>query len=355
LHVFVAYDWGDEVDLERARKLAPSETIGLPRRRRTPPSIAFRPPPLRFRTPPMVLSLPELGKIELPGDVTVFDFAAVSFALRIPFTLPVEALIRLADALADPAAVLNCARTAVDPIYQRLLPAVRDALWQDSFSEEYFVFQLVPDERLVVADLEHSQEARWLAALSRLERGPLSDEEVTQALSLHIRYSPRDLLIPDWASAVLIDQDCEETLQAIEFANLQLLEFRHIDNRLDETLAAADKMLRSSVRSRSRLSHRHGQTLWLLGELKVEANILFERTGNVLKMVGDQYLARVYRLMARRFHLEEWEQSIRRKLEVTEGVYRVVSDQADTFRTEFLEIVIIFLILLELILAFVRR
>src|SRR5436853_4433262 len=38
------------------------------------------------------------------------------------------------------------------------------------------------------------------------------------------------------------------------------------------------------------------------------------RSGNVLKLVGDQYLARVYRMLAGRFHLENWEQSIQRKL-----------------------------------------
>ncbi len=59
--------------------------------------------------------------------------------------------------------------------------------------------------------------------------------------------------------------------------------------------------------------------------LKVEATDLFERTGNVLKLVGDQYLARVYDLLVSvRFHLKEWEESIRRKLEVAEGVYQVV-------------------------------
>jgi uncharacterized Rmd1/YagE family protein len=67
--------------------------------------------------------------------------------------------------------------------------------------------------------------------------------------------------------------------------------------------------------------------------------------------VGDQYLARVYGLVARRFHLDEWGRSIRRKLEVAEGVYQVVSDQAATARTEFLEIVVIVLILLEIVLA----
>src|SRR5262245_47800296 len=48
LHLYVAFDWGDELDLERARQLVPAEVHELPRRRRTPPSIAYRPPPLRF-------------------------------------------------------------------------------------------------------------------------------------------------------------------------------------------------------------------------------------------------------------------------------------------------------------------
>jgi hypothetical protein len=355
LHIFVAYDWGDEIDLERARQLVPGEVDGLPRRRRTPTSIAYRPPPLRFRTAPVQLSLPEVGQLNHAAEVTVFDFAAISVALRIPFSLGGDALTRLADCLADPSVLLGCTRRALQPIYTRLLLAIHDPVWQDNLSEEYFVFQLYPAECPAGPDLLHSEQARWLAGLLRLEVGTLSEEEVAEALRLHISYSPKDLLIPDWASAVLIDQDCEETLRAIEFANLQLLEFRHIDNRLDESLAAADRMSRATSRPRFPFSHRPSRTLRLLGELKVEANTVFERTGNVLKLVGDQYLARVYRLMAKRLHLEEWEQSIRRKLDVTEGIYRVVSDQTDTYRTEFLEMIIIFLILLELILAVVRH
>jgi uncharacterized Rmd1/YagE family protein len=75
----------------------------------------------------------------------------------------------------------------------------------------------------------------------------------------------------------------------------------------------------------------------------------------VLKLVGDQYLARAYRLVASRFHLEEWEQSIQRKLAVIEDVYRVISDQADSYRTAFLEVVVIVLILLEILLAVFRH
>jgi hypothetical protein len=191
--------------------------------------------------------------------------------------------------------------------------------------------------------------------LVRLESGPLSDEEVAEALRSHISYGPLDLLVPDWASAVLFDRDCAETLQVIEFANLQLLEFRHIDQRLDDTLAAAYRLIHSVAHSRLPFWRSPARALRSLGELQVEADSLFERTGNVLKLVGDQYLARVYRLLAGRFHLEEWQRSIQRKLDVAEGVYRVISDQTDTYRTEFLEVVVIVLIVLEVVLALFHR
>src|SRR5262245_40857881 len=48
LHFFVAFDWGEEIDLDRARKLAPGEVHDLPRRRRTPTSFAYRPAPLEI-------------------------------------------------------------------------------------------------------------------------------------------------------------------------------------------------------------------------------------------------------------------------------------------------------------------
>ncbi len=63
----------------------------------------------------------------------------------------------------------------------------------------------------------------------------------------------------------------------------------------------------------------------------------------------------MYSLVAKRFHLEEWEQSIHRSLEIVEGVYVVISDQAATLRTEMLEIIVIILILFEIIMALLRH
>ncbi|HEV3116874.1 MAG TPA: hypothetical protein VGY58_07480 [Gemmataceae bacterium] len=355
LHTFVAFDWGEEIDLERARSLVPAETRVLPRRRRTPASIAYRPPPLRLHLAPVTVELPGIGCVPMSAEATVFDFAAVSIAMHAPFELSGGALTELAGALAEPAPLVKLGLASLEPLYAKLLPAVQNPRWQHDLSEEYFVFHVPPTAALPEPGELMEYHAGWLASLVRLEPAPLSSEEIAEALRVSICYSPDDLLVLDWAAAFLLDADCDETLQTIEFGNLQLLEFRHIDERLDARLATTYGMIHSLAQSRLPFWHNPRRSLRALGELKVEATGLFERTENVLKLVGDQYLARVYRMLASRFHLEEWEKSIQRKLDVAEGVYRVVSDQTDTYRAEFLEIVVVLLILLEILLAIFRH
>jgi hypothetical protein len=360
LHLYVAFDWGDEIDLEHAARLAPAAVLTLARRPRTPSSIAYKPPPLRFQLDPVPLDLSILDGAPISSaEATVFDFAAVSVALHVPFRATATDLTALAGRLADPAvglALVQSARRALEPLHERLRPAIEKPFWPGDLWEEYFVFQFplaTPAEPAVLL----KERAGWLASLLRLEDQPLSEEEITEAVRLPIRYGRGDLFLPDWAAAVLLDdeQGAIETLQTIEFANLQLLEYRHIDDRLDAILARADRLIQRIARSRLPFWRRPDAPLRVLGELKVEANGLFERTGNVFKLIGDQYLARLYRLLATRFHLSEWERSIQRKLEVIEGVYRVVADQTVSFRMEFMELIVIFLIFLEVLLAVFRH
>jgi uncharacterized Rmd1/YagE family protein len=72
---------------------------------------------------------------------------------------------------------------------------------------------------------------------------------------------------------------------------------------------------------------------------------------NALKLVGDQYLARLYRMAAQRMRLSEWDQSIARKLQTAESIYQKLSDQASTVRLEVLEWIIIVLIAVSILLA----
>ena len=65
-------------------------------------------------------------------------------------------------------------------------------------------------------------------------------------------------------------------------------------------------------------------------------------------------MARVYRMVNRRFHLDEWDSSIFRKLETLESIYEKISNQASNRRMEILEWVIIFLIAFSIALEFIH-
>jgi hypothetical protein len=275
--------------------------------------------------------------------------------MKIPFSLTQGQLTNLAGHLADSAPLVAISRSVVTPLFQQLKPAISKPEWRDDLSEEYLVFEFPPGKQLEPGPLLR-QHAPWLASLLVLEAGALSDEEIADAGRLHVSYSPQDLLLSDWAAGVLIDEQCEETLQVIELSNLQLLEYRYLDNRLDDILASASRGIQATPRGwRPPGLGLFQRPLRQLGEVKVDANDLFERTGNVLKLVGDQYLARAYRQLAERFHLREWECSIQRKLEVIEGLFQTLADQAATARGELLELTVVILIVIEIVLALVGR
>jgi hypothetical protein len=200
-----------------------------------------------------------------------------------------------------------------------------------------------------------TQHASWLAALSRLEDEQLSNDEVAESLRQRISYTPSDLFICEWSAAVLVDQACDETLQTIEFANLQLLEFRHIDERLDQRLSLAARMVHPSQRRWFPFFTSVRRRLRDLGELRIETHDLYERAGNALKLLGDQYVARVYQMLASRFHLSEWQHSIEQSLSVIEDAYQVLSDESDTNRGEILEWIVILLIAFEVAMALLRH
>ncbi len=358
LNVFVAFDWGEEIDLVQAKQQGAGVVLDMARRPRTPASIAYHRPPLRFPLGPVAISMPGLDGTPIrSAEATVFDFGGVSVALSLPFSSTRAGVADLAARIAEPpvaAGIVRTAREVMEPLFHKLKPAITKPDWPESLWEEYFVFQFDSGAGLDPAALL-SRDGAWLAGLVRLEDEPLCDEEVAEALKLRLRYGQSDLFLPDWAAAVLIDREAEsaETLQAVEFANLQLLEYRHIDARLDAVLARADELLRGG--SRSWPLFGPNSAMREAGELKVEANGLFERTGNVLKLVGDQYISRLYRLLATRLHLPEWERGIQRKLEVLEGIYEVISDHAAHFRSEFLEVLVVLLIVTEIIISLVKH
>jgi hypothetical protein len=361
IHLSFAFDIGYEIDLERARALLPAESGPLVRRRRTPESIRYRPAPLRTAIDPSGLNLPVLASeagtasslaLAPPrADLTVFDFGALALAAQFPVQMTAEELLALAGALSETAPLNAAARRVIAPWVERIRPAVED-FEPSELAEEYIVFQMneVRSDWL-------AERAAWVAGLVRLEAGPLSREEVAEATRLSLSYTPNDLVTLDWAAGFVADRDCADTLQVIEFANVQLLEFRHIDDRLDDRLEAAYHLIQAATARHGPLSawRPHGAAVRSVRELEIEATSLFERADNNLKLIGDQYLARVFELASNRFHLRDWEQNIRRKLDTVGDVFDLLIQQAGHTRTEVLEIIVVLLIATEIVLALLRH
>jgi hypothetical protein len=345
IHLAFAFDIGYEIDIDRARTMVPGEPGLLARRRRNPESIQYRPAPLRLTLDASGMALPGGMAMTKPprAELTVFDFAAISMMVQFPVRATPDELLELAGSLADPGPLNMAARLVVNPWIERLKPVV-DGFEVSDLSEEYVIFQVGSVDPDWIA--AHNE---WIARLIRLEAGPLSPAEVREATRLGFSYTPDDL--------VLLDHDCADTLQVIEFANVQLLEFRHIDDRLDDRLEAAYRLIHAERGRdrRPRFWRTHSATVRSVRELEIEATSLFERADNNLKLIGDQYLSRVFDLARTRFHLGEWQQSIRRKLEVVGDVYDLLVQQAGGTRMEVLEIIVVVLIALEIVLALIRH
>jgi hypothetical protein len=352
IHLAFAFDIGYEIDLARAGSLLSAESGPLARRRRTPESIRYRPAPLRVPLDASSVRLPGAPASSPPprAELSVFDFGAISLALQFPVRMTPGELLAMAGELAEPAPLNAEARRVLGHWIDRLRPAVI-GFELSEMSEEYIVFQM-GDAR---ADWLEAH-TDWIAGLVRLESGPLSRDEVVEATRLSLSYTPNDLVTLDWAAGFVADRDCADTLQVIEFANVQLLEFRHIDDRLDDRLEAAYRQIGPERPRRwPALSRSHGDALRKIRELEIEATSLFERADNTLKLIGDQYLSRVFDLASTRFHLAGWEQSIRRKLDTVGNVYDLLVQQAGGNRMETLELIVVVLIALEIVLAVLRH
>jgi len=91
-----------------------------------------------------------------------------------------------------------------------------------------------------------------------------------------------------------------------------------------------------------------------VAELQLEGAVMLERVSNAIKVFGEEYLTRIYRLAAMRFQLAGLEGTITSKLATVESIYQKMSDRAATLRLESLEWIVIILIALEIVLSFIH-
>lgn len=335
-----AYEVAQSIDLDAAarRLAAVTERQTVKHKRRAPAHFEYRPAPLRVTLDAAVEAVG--GYRTLPNvELVLYDFGAVSVSYAIPIDGPWSALPGLSYELWGNAVLMEDSRRHVERLLAALGPAATRPRIA-SFVEDYSVFHIEAFTALCDGAALAIEHAAIVAQILRAEPRALSQQEIADATASRLSFGVHDATFIDTDATLLLDPEGDDVRAVIEFANTQLLEMRYLDQQLDHALERSYQMLSSRRWLRSLLG-RYGPDLRQLAELHMDGALLFERVANALKLVGEQYLARVYGLVARRFRLAEWDAGISRKLQAIDSIYDKMTDRMAARRMELLEWIII--------------
>jgi hypothetical protein len=341
-HVYQAIDLGFAIDLARAEQVLAADQIqqNFKKPRRAPEAQQLQ----RHSSRVSQSGFPvEIGSFRSDGpvEIVIWEFGAATIGYQVPIDAELADLVTLSDLLWDNADLMRDARRRAEQLLNAIRPAV-DKPELGERLEDYVVFELRLPDGQPVREL-WTTHAATTASILRAEPGPLSDQEIADALAMQCAYVQEEVVLIDWFAALLVGEDMEDERLVLELTIAELLELRNLDEQLDRGVDAAYTVL---TRKRSLLSSfsTRANDLGQVSQLQADAAVLFEGVDNALKLLGDQYLARLYRVASERFHLPQWDTAIERKLRVLDGIYEKLSSRAASRRFELLEIVIIVLI-----------
>jgi hypothetical protein len=341
------FDVSESIDLVRLR-----DVLGTGSAARLAPK-APTPAYVQYQVPPLVIDGDTIGVPAIEGfsaRFKFFDYGVVSLALSRPFSGEWTDVVRFGQDYIENAALETRAEESIRQIVSRCgtaMARVRPS-W---LSEDYLVVVVHDLEGPPDADLLIARRGEQIAQLVRGEGQPLSRQEQEEVLRSRLSYLANVLVVPTWNAAFVYDTEAggAAALELFEFANSQLLEFRYYDALLDAELGRIYPALQRTSWWGNLVGGRATRTANQLHSLFIDVNEITDRTENALKIVGDIYAARVLALVGARLGVERWKASVEEKLKTLDDIYRFVVEQVSISRGQFLEIVVVVILVLELI------
>jgi nucleotide-binding universal stress UspA family protein len=352
LRILLLYDVAEALDLRVLHDLLGSR--GTPTQpefsRRTPEYVRFEQVPIVEPIQPLILA----GGERLPCSLKYYSYGVVRAQLEVPFECDWDALVPQASRWMNLAPVEPLARQLVR---ERLaqLGGVLVKPSPDWLQEDYLVIDLqsirdneggAPTAAELLAD-----HAERLVQLIRGETVPLAPRAAEEALQASASYYASDLVVVGSSAALVYDrpEDAAATIQILEYAQTQLLEFRYYDNLMTRVLAevygALDRK-RNILLSRQSLTRDANR----LNTIRLDVMELTEHVDNAIKFLSDIFYARVYRMAAARMGVPDYRALVEQKLRTAGELYDVMVNQFNEARTFVIEVLIALLCLLDVIL-----
>ena len=181
----------------------------------------------------------------------------------------------------------------------------------------------------------------------------LSEGERQEILQSRISYYPSDLAVIGWNAAFIYDTTvgAETAIQLLQYANSQLLEFRHYDELLTKELEKVYDFLDAGAPASGRAGGPPAPPSKLHTVL-LDVNELTERADNAIKFLSDMFSARLYKLCAAKVGVPDYKDLVKEKLQTAEDLYRFMVEQFNQSRAFVLELMVVVILIIELIYFF---
>ncbi len=346
--VLIQFDVCEEMRLDQLQQAVNARTVQQPKIKHSVPAyVRYQRPPVVGPLEPLVLE----GGERLEGEVKYYDYGVASVVYQLNFSGNWDSLIDLASRWVWE--VDFAAR--VEPIVRQKLEKVGAALvkpYPRWLSEDYFIFHIRAEEGgPSAAELTRQRELE-IAQVVRGDRMRLSEGERTEVMQSRISYYENDLTVIGWNAALLYDSNAgaETAIQLLEYANSQLLEFRHYDELLTGILDGVYDRLEEQ---RTVLGQwRMARAARSLHTVLLDVAELTERADNAVKFVSDMFAARLYRLAAAKVGVPDYRDLVEQKLKTAEELHQYMVEQFNQARGFFLEVVVVLILLIELVFLF---
>ncbi|MGB6692522.1 MAG: hypothetical protein WBE76_32160 [Terracidiphilus sp.] len=346
--VLIQFDVSEELRLDRLQQTVSARTVQQPSMKHTAPAyVRYERPPVVEPVEPLVL---ESGE-RLEGEIKYYDYGVVSVVFQLPFAGDWDSLVRLASRWVWDVDFASRA----EPVVRHMLARAPTAMVKPSarwLSEDYFIFHVreaagTPS----AADLTRDHGMK-IAQVVRGDRLQLSTGECNEVLHSQVSYYASDVAVIGWNAAFLYDSTAgaESSIQLLEYANSQLLEFRHYDDLLTGILDGVYDLLGRNRGVFARWGLAKSATS--LHTVLLDVAELTERADNAIKFLSDMFAARFYRLAAAKVGVPDYKDLVARKLRTAEELYQSMVEQFNQGRGFFLEATVVLILLIELFYLF---
>jgi hypothetical protein len=351
------YDVAESIDLGKLRGLlgarGGSAKSAFPRR--TPGYVRFEEPPIA--EPAEFITV--CPGVSAACPVKYYNFGAIVIQVELPFECDWKTLVQEGSRWMDAPDVEPCVRD----LARRRLDQIQTAVNRptaDWLQESYLVVEIHEirdaDGKQPTGDELLASHGQELVQLMRGETLQLSSKSLEETLQASLSYYPSDLAVVGSHGAVVYDgaEDAAAATQILEYAKMQLLEFRYYDRFMTRVLAefyTALEQKRDAFLSRLSLPREARR----FNTIRLDVMELTERIDNAIKFVSDIYYARLYRLAATRMGVQDYRNLVDQKLHTFGELYDSMVDRYNETRSFILEVLIAILAALDVIFLFRGR